>query len=155
MVIRLRNADQTPQKNLICQDFPFHAKCAPETRYNLERLQGQVAWRYHSCIGIQPSAVMPNSSHAQSCATPRLALHQLRVLRWNCESMAAKFRELAEVLERYRNDVAFILETKLGQEDPTPRINGFEAVRRDHGGSGKESYRCGGLIVYIRQGSTF
>ena len=55
--------------------------------------------------------------HAQSRVAPRHSLLQLRVLQWNCDSLATKFYELADVLERNRIDVALIQETNLGLDE--------------------------------------
>ena len=118
----------------------------------LERLREQNACPYNFSAFRHPSAVTLNSPHAQSSATPRHNLHQLCVLQWNCDSLATKFHELADVLERNRIDVALIEETNLGQEDPTPQIRGFNSMRRDRDGSGTGRNQGGGLMVNIHHG---
>ena len=43
-------------------------------------------------------------------------------------------------------------ETKLGHEDPTPFISGYDTIRLDRSFSGTRNHRRGGLITYIRHG---
>ena len=66
-------------------------------------------------------------------------------------SLTTKFLELEDVLERYRIDLALILETDLSQEDSSPQIPDFDCVRRDRDDSGTRQQLGGGLMVYIRQ----
>ena len=42
--------------------------------------------------------------------------------------------------------------TKLGLEDPTPLLEGFDAIRTDSKGNGTHTRRGGGLITYIKKG---
>ena len=99
---------------------------------------------------LLPPILLPPA--AQSRVTPRLTIHQIRVIQWNNDSLATKFHELAGDLERYRINVALIHETKLCQEDPTTQIPGFNAVRWDREESDTRHLRGGGLMAYIRQG---
>ena len=43
-------------------------------------------------------------------------------------------------------------ETKLGRDDPTPVLNGFDAVRRDRPGSGARFAHGGRLLTYTKKG---
>ena len=147
----LQDASQTP-KNLVCPNCKraFHTKFASETRHALERLCRQNAWCCHSCTSWHPSAMSPNYPHAQSRVTPLLNLNQLCVLQWNCDSLPTKIQDLADVLDRYRINVALIQEIKLGLGDPTIQIPGFDC--RNWNGSCPSHHRGCGLMVYIYQG---
>ena len=49
-------------------------------------------------------------------------------------------------------DIIALQETKLGRDEPTPVLNGFDAVRRDRPGSGVRLASGGGLLTYIEKG---
>ena len=61
---------------------------------------------------------------------PEQNKHRLTILQWNCDCLTAKVVELSELTVRYGIDIIVLQETKLGRDDPTPVLNGFEAVRR-------------------------
>ena len=95
------------------------------------------------CSGVfrcvaNPSWLFPACSLPTTCIT----IHQLRVLQCNCDFLATKFLELADVFERYRIDVALLQETKLDQEVPTQQIPGFYSVRRDRDTSCTRHHRA-------------
>ena len=74
------------------------------------------------------------------------------ILKWNCDCLTTKVVELSELTGRYCIDIIALQETKLGRDDPTPVLNGFDAVRRDRPGSGVR-FACGGeLLTYTKKG---
>ena len=78
--------------------------------------------------------------------------HRLTILQWNCDCLTTKVVELSEHTDRYGIDIIALQETKVGRDDPTPVLNGFDAVRRDRAGSGARFARGGGLLTYIEKG---
>ena len=83
---------------------------------------------------------------------PEQNKHRLTILQWNCDCLTTKVVELSELTVRYGIDIIALQETKLGRDDPTPVLNGFDAVRRDRPGSGARFARGGGLLTYIKKG---
>ena len=81
---------------------------------------------------------------------PEQNKHRLTILQWNCDCLTTKVVVLSELTVRYGIDIIALQETKLGKDDPTPVLNGFDAVRRDRPGSGARFARGGGLLNYIR-----
>ena len=75
---------------------------------------------------------------------PEQNKHRLTILEWNCDCLTTKVVELSELTVRYGIDIIALHETKLGRDDPTPVLNGFNAVRRDRPGSGTLFARGGG-----------
>ena len=78
--------------------------------------------------------------------------HRLTILQWNCDCLTTKVVELSEHTVRHGIDIIALQEIKLGRNDPTPVLNGFDAVRRDRPGSGASFARGGGLLIYIKKG---
>ena len=125
----------------------FHVKCARETLLALQRLRAADAWTCHICAeGNQPAAVDRKTD------MPEQNKHCLTILQWNCDCLTTKAVELNELTVRYGIDIIALQETKLGRDDPTPILNGFDAVRRDRPGSGARFARGGGLLTYIKKG---
>jgi exonuclease III len=76
-----------------------------------------------------------------------LTLHQC-----NCDYLATKVDELQDLADREGADVLVIQETKLGTRDQTPRLKGYNQVRKDRRGSGTVHHRGGGLMIYVKEG---
>ena len=68
----------------------------------------------------------------------------LKVLQWNCDGIATKRDELEEFLEDWKVRVALIQESKLGAQDATPKIRGYNAYRKDRERSGTTGPKAGG-----------
>ena len=83
---------------------------------------------------------------------PEQNKHCLTILQWNCDCLTTKVVEPSELTVRYGIDIIALQETKLGRDDPTPVLNGFDAVRRDRTGSGARLARGGGLLTYMKEG---
>ena len=83
---------------------------------------------------------------------PEQNKHRLTILQWNCDCLTTKVVELSELTVRYGIDIIALQETKLCRDDPTPVLNGFDAVRRDSPGSGARFARGGGILTYIKKG---
>ena len=83
---------------------------------------------------------------------PEQNKHCLTILQWNCDCLSTKVVELSELTVRYSIDIIALQETKLGRNDQTPVLNGFDAVGRDRSGSGARFARGGGLLTYIKKG---
>ena len=62
-----------------------------------------------------------------------------------------KIPELRVVIKKYAVDIVLLQETKFDLEDPTPLLEGFDAIRTDRKGSGTHTRRGGGLITYIKK----
>ena len=83
---------------------------------------------------------------------PEQSKHRLTILQWNCDCLTTKVVELSELTVGYGIDIIALQETKLGRDDPTPLLFGFDAVRRDRPGSGTRIASGGGLLTYIKKG---
>ena len=83
---------------------------------------------------------------------PEQNKHRITILQWNCDCLTTKIVELNELTVKYCIDIIALQEIKLGRDDPTPVLNGFDAVRRDRPGSGARFARGGGLLTYIKKG---
>ena len=126
----------------------FHLKCAPQTRPALEHLRSTHSWTCQTCISAPNSGTTQQSNGAPQ--KPRNTLKRLTVMQWNCDYLTTKIPELRVVIKKY--DIILLQETKLGLEDPTPLLEGFDAIRTDRKGSGTHTRRGGGLITYIKKG---
>ena len=73
-------------------------------------------------------------------------------MQWTCDYLATKIPELRVVIKKYAVDIILLQETKLDLEDPTPLLEGFDAIRTDRKGSGTHTRRGVGLITYIKKG---
>ena len=82
---------------------------------------------------------------------PEQNKHRLTILQWSCDCLTTKVVELSELTVIYGIDIIALQETKLGRDDPTPVLNGFEVVRRDRPGSVSRFARGGGLLTYIKK----
>ena len=83
---------------------------------------------------------------------PEQNKHRLAILQWNCDCLTTKVVELSELTVKYGIDIIALQETKLGRDDPTPVLSGFDAVRIDRPGSGARFARGGELLTYIEKG---
>ena len=83
---------------------------------------------------------------------PEQSKHRLTILQWNCDCLTTKVVELSELTVRYVIHIIALQKTSLGGDEPTPVLNGFDAVRRDWSGSGARIARGGGLLTYIKKG---
>ena len=128
----------------------FYLKCAPQTRPALEHLQSTHSWTCQTCFSAHNSGTTQQSDGAPQ--KPRNTLKKLTVMQWNCDYLATKIPELRVVIKKYAVDILLLQKTKLGLEDPTPLLEGFDAIRTDRKGSGTHTRRGGGLITYIKKG---
>ena len=126
-------------------------KCARETQLALQILRAADAWTCHLCASVQRSTNQPAAVDRKT-DIPEQNKHHLAILQWNCDCLITKVVELSELTVRYGIDIITLQETKLGIDDPTPVLNGFDAVRRDRPGSGAHIARGGGLLTYIKKG---
>ena len=108
----------------------FHVKCARETQLALQRLRAADAWTYHLCASVQRATNQP-AAVDRITDMPEQNKQSLTILQWNCDCLTTKVVELSEFTVRYGIDIIALQETKLGRNDPTPVLNGFDAVRRD------------------------
>ena len=118
-----------------------------------------------TCLGASSKHLqldLPDLSSAHNSETtqqsdgtlqkPRNTLRKLTPMQWSCDYLATKISELRVVIKKYALDIILLQETKLGLEDPTPLLEGFNAIGTDRKGSGTQSRRGGGLITYIKKG---
>ena len=120
-----------------------HRKCA-----NVSRYAPHVDWCCHVFNhNIPTSNYTNNTNHTTSNSTKKLT-----VMQWNCDYLATKISELRVVIKKYAVDIILLQETNLGLEDPTPLLEGFDAIRTVKKGSGTHKRRGGGLITYIKKG---
>ena len=141
---------------LLCVAFrqQFHVKCAREAQLALQRLRATDAWTCHLCASVQRATNQPAAVDRKT-DMPEQSKHRLTILQWNCDCLTTKVVELSELTVRYGINIIALQETKLGRDDPTPVLNGFDAVRRDRPGSGARFARGGGLLTYIKKGIPF
>ena len=109
------------------------------------------AWNCHLCASVQRVTNQPAAVDRKT-DMPEQNKHRLTILQWNCDCLTTKVVQLSELPVRYGIDIIALQETKLGRDDPTPILNGFDAVRRDIPGSGARFARGGGLLTYIQKG---
>ena len=114
----------------------------------LQRSRVADAWTCHLCASVQRATNQPASDNLITDMSEQNK-HNLTILQWNCDCLTTKVVELSELIVRYCIDIIALQETKLGRDDPTPVLNGFDAVRRDRPGSGARFARGGGLLTYI------
>ena len=126
-------------------------KCARETQLALQRLRATDAWTCHLCASVQRATNQPAAVDRKT-DMPEQNKHCITILQWNCDCLTTKVVELSELTVRYGIDIIALQETKLGRDDPTPVLNGFDAVRRDRPGSGGHFAHGGGLMTYIKKG---
>ena len=136
---------------LRCMPQQFHVKCARETQLALLRLRAADAWTCHLCASVQRATNQPAAVDRKTDMSEQNK-HRLTILQWNCDCLTTKVVELSELTVRYGIDIIVLQENKLGRDDPTPVLNGFDAVRRDGPGSGARFVRGGGLLTYIKKG---
>ena len=129
----------------------FHVKCARETQLALQRLTAADAWTCHLCASVQRVTNQP-AAVDRITDMPEKNKHRLSILQWNCDCLTTEVAELKIHTVRYGIDIIALQETKLGRDDPTPVLNGFDAVRRDRPGSGARFVRDGGFLTYIKKG---
>ena len=129
----------------------FHVKCARETQLALQRLRAADAWTCHLCSSVQRTTNQPAAVDRKTYM-PEPDKHRLTILQWNCDCLIIKVVELSEPTVKYGKNIIALQEAKLGRDDPTPELNGFDAVRRDRPGSGARIARGGGVLTSIEKG---
>ena len=129
----------------------FHVKCARQTQLALQRLRAADAWTCHLCASVQRVTNQPAVVDRKT-DMPEQNKHRLTIPQWNCDCLTTKVAELSELTVRYGIDIIALQETKLCRDDPTPVLNGFDAVKRDRPESGARLARGGGLLTYIKKG---
>jgi ribonuclease HI len=137
---------------LICRGCKraYHMKCAPQTRKALEIRRRERSWMCHHCEQMsEETGEFPREEDSAGRLLQNRA--QIKIVQWNCDFLQTKVDELSEYLRDGDVDVAILQETKLGINDPTPRIEGYVAVRKDRKGSGTVHRRGGGLITYLKK----
>ena len=136
-----------------CCRKQYHIKCAQTTRDALVEQRRQGTWECGMCREERPPRVEPTSDGRTSMKKIERRFG-LRMMQWNCDGIATKKDELAELMKREKIHLAMIQETKLGNKDATPNIRGYTAYRK-----GPIRKRCdqgeGRWSVHIHQrGST-
>ena len=129
----------------------FHVKCVRKTPLALQRLRAADAWTCYLCASVQRATNQPAAVDRKT-DMPEQNKHRLTILQWNCDYLTTKVVKLSELTVRYGIDIIALQETNLGRDDPTPVLNGFDAVRRDRPGSGARFALGGGLLTYIKKG---
>ena len=149
-VPRVQEMPSSTSKSIVCVacQQQFHVKCARETQLALQRLRAADAWTCHLCASVQRANNQPAAVHRKT-DMPEQNKHRLTILQWNCDCLTTNVVELIELTVGYGIDIIALQETKLGRDDPTPVLNGFDSVRRDRPGSGARFARVGGLLTYI------
>ena len=122
-----------------------------KTQLALRRLRAADAWTGHLCASVQRATNQPAAVNRKT-DMPEQNKHRLTILQWNCDCLNTNVVELSELTVRYGIDIIALHNTKLGRDDPTPILNGFDAVRSDSPGSGARFARGGGLLTYIKKG---
>ena len=122
-------------------------KCAREIQLAQQRLRAADAWTCHLCASVQRATNQPAAVDRKT-DMPEQNKHRLTILQWNCDCLPTKVVELSELTVRYGIDIIALQETKQGRDDPTPVLNGFDAMRRERPGSGARFARGGGLLTY-------
>ena len=102
-------------------------------------------------VSVQRSTIQPAAVDRKT-DMPEQNKYRLTILQWNCDCLTTKVVELSEITVRYGIDIIALQESKLGRDDPTPVLNGFDAVSRERPGSGARIARGGGLLTYINKG---
>ena len=133
-----------------CCRKQYHIKCAQTTRDALVEQRRQGTWECGMCREERPPRVEPTPDGRTSMRKIERRFG-LRMMQWNCDGIATKKDELAEMMKREKIHLAMIQETKLGNKDATPNIRGYTAYRKDRYGSGVTKARGGGLCTYIRE----
>ena len=123
--------------------------CARETQLALQRLRGADAWTCHLCASVQRATNQPAAVDNKT-DMPEQNKHRLTILQWNCDCLTTKFVNLSELKVRYGIEIIALQETKLGRDDPTQILIGFDAVRRDRPESGARLARGRELLTYIK-----
>ena len=126
-----------------------HLKCAPKTRPALEHLQSTHSWTCQTCLSAHNNGTAQQSDGAPQ--KPRNTLNKLTVMQWKCDYLATKIPELRVVIMKYAVNIILLQKTKLGLEDPTHLLEGFDAIRAGRKGS-RTHTRGGGLITCIKKG---
>ena len=127
-------------------------KCARETQLALQRLRAADAWTCHLCASVQRATNQPATVDRKT-DMPEQDKHCITILQWNCDCLTTKVAELSELTFRYGIDIIALQEAKLGRDDQTLVLSGFDTVRRDRPGSGGHFAHGGGLMTYIKRGS--
>ena len=83
----------------------------------------------HLCASVQRATNQPAAVDRKT-DMPEQNNHRLTILQWSCDCLTTKVVELSELTVRYGIDSIALQETKLGRDDPTPVLNGFDAVRK-------------------------
>jgi ribonuclease HI len=80
----------------------------------------------------------------------------IRILQWNCDSLAPKVEELEKLLSEKRIDVAVLQETKLRAEDGDIVVADYNMVRRDRQRCFLKGHsRGGGLAFLVKKGVAY
>ena len=132
----------------------FHIKCANQTRDALQIQRQAGTWECEFCRTAAEHAQATAGEVREEAVPVKTGerLRELKLMQWNCDGLATKRDELEEVLKREKVQVVMLQETKLGQRDDTPRLDGYTAIRKDRSGSGTTGHRAGGLCTYVRDG---
>ena len=109
------------------------------------------AWTCHICASVQRATNRPAAVDHKT-DMPEQDIHRLTILQWNCDCLTTNVVELSELTVRHGIGINALQETKLGRDDPTPVLNGFDAVRRYRPGSGAHLARGGGLLTCVERG---
>ena len=140
-----------PLVDVACRQ-QFHVKCARETQLALQRLRAADSWTCHLRSSVQRTTNQPAAVDRKTYI-PEQDKHRLTILQWNCDCLTTKVVEFSVLTVKYGKNIIALQETKLGRNDPTPVLNGFDAVRRDRTGSGARIARGGGLLTSKKNGS--
>jgi len=97
------------------------------------------------------NADLPEPGKIQCKGDNKYNKKTLRAMQWNAASLKNKIYELRDRTKALDLDILLIQETHLKEDDKTPTIDGYTAIRADRKG-GMEG---GGLISYIRTSLTF
>jgi hypothetical protein len=117
-------------------------KCAKETRLALGHHRTNNTWVCHQCQAY-------GEVRARGEAAERIVMGEcitmkgLTLLQWNCDYLATKVDELQELADREGADVLVIQETKLGMRDQTPRLKGYNQVRKIEEAAGRYTIEGG------------
>ena len=102
-----------------CQVLGSHAGCSIGTK---DRRQLECSL----CCEEELSPATANSKETGTTAPPVRKISELRIMQWNCDSLATKRDKMEELAKREVMHLVLLQENKFGRQDQTPNYKGQE-----------------------------
>ena len=127
-----------------------HLKCSNLSHTAQKTFVARCRWKCDSYVDSQTRST--SNTYLPTSRSKRCLRQSLQLLQWNCCGAQSKQAEIVDALRDNNIDVACIQETKLRDNDKTPKFSVYTSIRQDRT---NRAVAGGGLLTLVKDNLPF